>query len=99
MTDNGKILLKNALSWTEYLQSAYRLILGRFQLRHLIHASQHFVGHRVIHTIIPVLDVLFCQRPGRWHLMPIGALSPTFALAADEEAADGCFISLQGSEQ
>ena len=35
-----------------------RLVLGWLQLGHVLGPVEHLVGHRIIHTIVPVLVVL-----------------------------------------
>lgn len=84
-------------SWLGLSQSGDVLVFGRLRLAHLIHAVQHFVGHRVIDAIVAVLDVLLGQGACRGHLMPVGALCSSLALTPHEETAHWRLVPLQSS--
>jgi hypothetical protein len=71
-----------------HIQRGDALILRRLQLGHLIQPAKHLLGHRIIHAIVPVLDILVCQVARGGHLMPVWTLPATLALALHKEAAN-----------
>ncbi len=92
----SQISLGNARSEAADVQGCDGRILWWRQVGHSVHAAQHLVRDGVIHTKVAVLDVLIGQLPSGGHLMPVRALSPTFALSPHKEGADRCSVPLQG---
>ena len=77
-----------------HLQSLDLAVFGRLNPGHGIHSRKHLIGHRVINTVVAVLDVLLCQGPRGGHLVAVGAFCSTLALALHEERADGRAVAL-----
>lgn len=55
--------LQQAVLGKRLSQGLDLLVLGRLQLGHGVDAREHLVRDRVVHAVVPVLDVLLRQRP------------------------------------
>jgi hypothetical protein len=62
---------------------------------HLVDPPQHLLGNRVVHSVVPILDVLVGQLPDRGQFVAVRTLRPTLALPPCKETADRSAITLQ----
>mmetsp|Transcript_45066 Transcript_45066/g.86181 ORF Transcript_45066/g.86181 Transcript_45066/m.86181 type:complete len:363 (+) Transcript_45066:587-1675(+) len=70
------------------------LVLGRGEKSHVISLGHELGRHRVVHSVVAVLQVLLRQRPGVRHLVPVRALRAARALALGEEGAQVRAVAL-----